>query len=216
MRLFIAFVGIAIVVSIPFAIWGARLETLFTGDGAIRWLSGYGSWAWAAALLLLSGDLFLPIPGTAVLSALGYLYGTVVGGAIGAFGTVVSGGLAYGLSRGLGHDMAVRIAGSRDLERGERLFKRRGGWIVAVSRWLPILPETVACMAGLTRMPFSHFLVALICGAIPLAFTFAAIGASGVDRPALAIGLSAGLPLLLWPVAHRLLGRGSDDSVDAG
>ena len=80
-----------------------------------------------------------------------------------------------------------------------------GGWVVALSRWLPVFPEVVACMAGLTRMPTRLFYLALACGSIPLGFTYAIIGNSGITHPALAIGLSAGLPPLIWFTVSRLL-----------
>ena len=96
----------------------------------------------------------------------------------------------------------MRLLGRRDLERGEWLFARIGGWAVALSRWLPLLPEVVACMAGLTRMPARTFFVALACGSVPLGFAFAAIGHAGAERPALTLALSAGLPLVLWLAAR--------------
>lgn len=62
-------------------------------------------------------------------------------------------------------------------------------------------------MAGLSRMPPIHFFLALVCGTLPLAFTFAAVGERGVDSPALALSLSAALPFVLWPRAQWLLKR---------
>jgi membrane protein DedA with SNARE-associated domain len=63
---------------------------------------------------------------------------------------------------------------------------------------LPVFPEVIACMAGLSRMPPLAFFAALACGSAPLGFVFAMIGHAGVDYPVLAIALSAGLPPLLW------------------
>ena len=69
------------------------------------------------------------------------------------------------------------LAGREDLEKGERIFgSEAGGFIVALSRWLPVMPEVVACMAGMSQMPFGRFLVALACGSVPLGFAFAGIG----------------------------------------
>ena len=110
---------------------------------------------------------------------------------------MLAGSLAYWLARGLGREAAVRLAGEEDLERGERLFDAVGGWVIALSRWLPLLPEVIACMAGLTRMRALPFHVALFCGSVPLAFVFAAVGAAGVDRPGLTLALSAALPVVL-------------------
>lgn len=207
MRFLLLFAGLALLALVPFVLWGDALAAFFTAEGTVAWLHDRGAWAWAAGMGLLVLDLVLPLPGTVILSALGYVYGTVAGGLIGAAGSFLSGTVAYGLCRWLGHGAALRLVGARDLARGERLFERAGGWIVALSRWLPILPEVVACLAGLTRMPAARFFVALACGALPLGFTFAAIGAQGVERPALAVVLSAVVPALLFLAARPVLRR---------
>ena len=87
---------------------------------------------------------------------------------------------------------------------------------MALSRWLPIMPEVIACIAGLVQMPFCRFLMALGCGCLPLGFTFAAIGQWGHEHPAVAVVLSAGLPPLLWavigPVVMRRRAASAGDS----
>jgi uncharacterized membrane protein YdjX (TVP38/TMEM64 family) len=198
MRLFWIFIALALLVLMPFLIWGQGFERAFSQAGAIAWLREYGAWAWAAGLVLLMLDLVLPIPATAVMAALGYIYGPLQGGLIAAAGSILSGALGYGLCRLLGRRAAQRVLGERDLERGERLFARVGGWLVVLSRWLPVFPEVIACMAGLSRMRATTFFIALACGSLPLGFAFAAVGHAGVEHPTLAIGLSAILPPLLW------------------
>ena len=158
----------------------------------------YGRWAWAPGILLLLSDLFLPIPATAVMAALGFIYGPFAGGLLGTLGSFCSGALAYLLCRNFGRPIAVRVLGAHELMAGERLFARVGAWLVVLSRWLPIFPEVIACMAGLARMPAWAFFTALACGSAPLGFVFAAIGHAGASHPVLAIALSAGLPPLLW------------------
>ena len=208
MRLISIFIILAILFAVPFLFWGDAFQQRFAGDGAANsWIEDYGSWAWMVGILLLAADLVLPIPATAVMSALGLVYGAFLGGLIGSLGSILSGCIGYGICRSLGRKAAIRIAGEKDLRRGERLFVSVGGWMVALSRWLPLLPEVVACMAGLSRMPPVHFFLALACGTLPLAFTFAAVGARGVDNPALALSLSAVLPVVLWPLAQWFLKR---------
>ncbi|MEM7384308.1 MAG: VTT domain-containing protein [Verrucomicrobiota bacterium] len=204
MRFLTLFLLLSLLVVIPFVIWGEAVETFLSAEGTSVWLESFGSWAWAAGLAVLASDLFLPIPSTVVMAALGYLYGPWWGGCLSALGSVLSGLLGYGLCRGLGQRAARWIAGDEDLNRGRRLFARSGGWIVAISRWLPVFPEVISSLAGLTRMPFSRFLPALLCGGLPLGFTFAAIGAFGHDRPGFALILSALLPPLLWLGVSRL------------
>ena len=208
MRLLWIVIILAALVLIPFAIWGEDFESYFSGDAAIAWLRGCGPWGWAAGIGLLMADIVLPIPGTAVISALGYVYGAWLGGVIGAVGSMLSGLLAYGLCRRLGHRAAAFIAGEHDLEVSERVFAgAAGGYLVALSRWLPVMPEVISCLAGLSRMPFGRFAAALACGSVPLGFAFAAIGAAGRVSPAVALALSAGVPILLWLAVKPLLRR---------
>ena len=137
---------------------------------------------------------------------MGYVYGFWLGGLIAAIGSMLAGILAYVLCRTLGRGAAEWIAGKDDLAKGEHLFAGpAGGWIVALSRWLPVMPEVIACLAGLARMPWWRFVVAMACGSVPLGYTFAAIGVWGHDHPTLALILSAGLPPLLWAIVHPLV-----------
>ncbi|HEX6143193.1 MAG TPA: VTT domain-containing protein [Geminicoccaceae bacterium] len=212
MRLLLLFLVLALLVLIPFLIFGGSFESLFSGSAAIVWLGDFGGWAWAAGILLLVGDLVLPLPATAIIAALGYIYGFVLGGLIGALGSFLSGALGYGVCRLFGRDAARRLLGARDLERGERLFQAVGGWLVALSRWLPVFPEVIACMAGLTGMSAARFFSALACGSLPLGFAFAAVGHAGVERPTLALLLSALVPPLLWLTLSRLFLRRRPDA----
>ncbi len=205
MRLFWIALGLAILFLIPFLIWGDLFEGWFTGKAAVEWVRSWGAWGWAAILVLLSADLILPLPATGVMSAAGYLYGTFVGGTISALGSFLSGMLAYGLCRAFGHGIAERLAGKDELARGESLFRRQGAWLVAFSRWLPLLPEVIACLAGATRMPLRTFTVALACGALPMGYIYAAIGATGQSDPRLALGLSIIVPAILYIIVHPFL-----------
>jgi uncharacterized membrane protein YdjX (TVP38/TMEM64 family) len=198
MRLIFLFIGLAAIVLITFFIWGDSFMTFFSQDGTITWLRNYGTWAWVAGIVLLMADLLLPLPATLIMSALGYIYGPVAGGLISATGSFMAGALGYWLCRLMGENAALRLLGKKDFERGKKLSERIGGWIVALSRWLPVFPEVIACMAGLTRMSPLKFHVALLCGSLPMGFTYAVIGHSGITNPALALGLSAGLPPIIW------------------
>jgi len=211
MRIWLIFLVLALLMTVPFVIWGEDYRQLFSEQGSVEWLRQYGA---LAGIGLLIADLFLPVPGTVVMSAMGYVYGPWWGGLFSSVGSVLGGLLAYGLCRALGHRAAVWLAGEKDLEKGERFFRNGGGWVVTLSRWLPLLPEVVACMAGLTRMPLRIFLVALLCGSLPLGFVFAAVGAAGKDTPGLALALSAGIPVLMWLVARKVVKLKVDDSED--
>ena len=198
MRLFALAVVLALAVLLPFVFWGDTFTQWLGDDAAVQSLRGFGAWGWTIAIILLVGDLFLPIPATPIMSAIGYLYGAWVGGLISAGGSFLSGMLAYVLCRNFGRRAAVWLAGEMELARSEVWFRERGAWLVALSRWLPILPEVVACLAGLARMPPGRFTMALACGSVPMGFAYAGIGAAGKEYPNLALALSAIVPALLW------------------
>jgi len=205
-RLWLLFVALVIVLITPFVLWGGWFELMLNPQGAKRWLDGLGPWGWAGGIGLLISDLFLPIPNTVVMSALGYVYGWFWGGVVSVVGSMLSGIVAYALCRWFGRSAARWLAGEDGLARGEELFQsNRGGWIVALSRFMPVLPEAIASLAGLTKMPWRTFLIAMLSGCLPLGFVFAAIGAMGIERPGLAISLSAGIPVVIYAIAVLLL-----------
>jgi uncharacterized membrane protein YdjX (TVP38/TMEM64 family) len=205
MRLALWFLGLAALVLGTWWVWGPSLDVQFTLAGSVRWLESTGPWAWAAGIALLAGDLFLPIPGTVVISALGLIYGVLIGGAVAAVGLMTAGLCGYGLGRLCGERFARRWLGDLDYEKGKLLFAAGGGWVVALSRALPILPEVISCTAGLVRMPFKRFIASLACGSVPMGFLFAAIGHAGQETPSWAFGLSLAVPAVLWWIGSRIL-----------
>ena len=207
LRFIAVFVGLSVIFLIPFLIWGDLFDAALTREGSISWMESFGPLGWLAGIGLLVLDLVIPIPSTIIMSALGYLYGAVPGGLLATLGSCLSGLLGYFLCRCFGIRAAARLVGEEPLGEMETTFRQMGGWLVVLSRWLPLFPEVVACMAGLARMPFPVFLVALVCGSLPLGFVFALIGSLGVSSPFSALALSAVLPPLLWLAARRLLFR---------
>jgi uncharacterized membrane protein YdjX (TVP38/TMEM64 family) len=204
MRLLATFIALAALILLIWIIWGGAWESHFTLAGAASWLQQAGPWAWSAGIGLLAADLVLPIPGTIVMSALGLIYGTLIGGLVAAAGSILAGLCGYGVGRLVGEKTARKLLGDQDFEKGRLLFARGGGYVIALSRAIPILPEALSCTAGLVRMPFHAFLTSLACGSIPVGFLFAWIGAVGRETPAWAIAFSIGVPVLLWLVSRRL------------
>lgn len=204
-RLILLFLALALLVLIPFAIWGGRFEEAMSPEKLVAAFQKARGWAWLVGLVLLVLDLFLPVLATAVMSALGYVYGWLLGGLLSSLGSIGAGLLAYGLCCRMGRRAALRLAGEKGLAEGERLFQGEpGGWIVAISRWMPVLPEVAACLAGLSRMPLRRFVSALCAGSVPMGFVYAWIGARGVEHPGLALAVSALLPPVIWLMVRTL------------
>lgn len=197
------FAAMALLVAAPFLIWGEYFDDRLSQDRLLSWFGRFRGTAWLAGIALLVSDLILPIPNTMVMAALGVLYGPFVGGLFSTLGNCLSGLLGYAACRRFGRPLARRLLSDEELAEAERLFARSGGWIVAGSRWLPILPEAIACMAGLARMPVRRFALALLCGSAPLGFAVAGLGHAGSDHALLTIALCALLPFPFWYLLRR-------------
>ena len=180
----------------------ARLPTSDEANDAVLILRESGSWAWALGIVLICADVVLPIPQTAVIAALGIIYGTLLGGLVGGVGLIVGGLVGYALMLTSARRYFQRWVRSRTVHQMERLFDQGGAWAIVVTRSLPYsLPEAMAFLAGLAGMPPRQFIAALVIGSVPTAFVFAAIGAGWSDQPILALGVSYVLPIFLLPIA---------------
>ena len=184
----------------------ARLPTDQDANDAVSMLREYDSWAWAVGIALIWADLVLPVPQTAVIAALGIIYGTVFGGLLGSVALISSGILGYALMRTSARRFVDRLVGRRFQSKTESLFDRSGAWAIVLTRSLPYsVPEAVVFLAGLAGMPLGKFTMALTVGSVPTAFAFAAIGAGWADQPILVLVVSYVLPMLLLPIVLYLM-----------
>jgi len=186
----------------------ATMPTPQEASDAVLTLRQYEHWAWAVGMALIWADLVLPVPQTAVIAALGILYGAPLGGLLGSLALITSGLLGYGLMLTSARRCAQCFAGPRSLHTMERLFDRGGAWAIILTRSLPYsVPEAMVLLAGLAGMPRRHFTTALTLGSVPTAGAFAAIGAGWSDQPIVALAVSSVLPILLLPIARSLIRR---------
>ncbi len=198
----VPFVLILFVV-IPFLIWGEALTSLMSPDPETGSFGENEGWMWAIGIGLLIADIFIPIPTTAIIAGLGILYGPVVGAGIAIIGSILAAVIGYAIGRWLGRPIAQRFLGDA-MAGGERIFAAYGGWIVAASRWLPVLPEVVSMVAGVSKFHFATFFFAALCGVIPFCIVFAIVGHLGAEQPVWTMVASALAPLALWWLAGRL------------
>jgi uncharacterized membrane protein YdjX (TVP38/TMEM64 family) len=184
----------------------ARVPTAEEANAAVLTLREYESWAWAVGIALIWADVALPVPQTAVIAALGIIYGTLLGGFLGSLGLITGGLLGYALMRTSARRVVQRFAKARSLQRMERVFDQRGAWAIVLTRSFPYsVAEIMVFLAGLAGMPVGKFIAALTLGSVPIAFAFAAIGAGWADQPLLALVVSYVLPIVLLPIVLYLM-----------
>lgn len=199
LRLTLFILALVAIMLLPILIFGDQIDSYFDGPEGIHRLQSFGGWAWLLAVTLIVSDLLLPVPSSAVIAGLGMIYGPVMGGLIGSGGSLLAGMIAYWSCRLLGPKALDVLVGPTNLTRLSKFFSRHGLWAIAVSRWMPLLPELLCCLAGLARMRIVPFTAALACGSLAMGFAFASLGSAYLERPLVGLLISALLPLALWP-----------------
>lgn len=207
MRLFLVVLALVALMLLPILIFGDAIDEYFSGEEGLKRLQSFGQFAWLVGIALIIGDLVLPVPSTAVISGLGMLYGPWLGGLIGGIGSMLAGLIGYVGCRLLGRRFLDFLVGETNLEKLGRFFERYGPWAIALSRWMPLLPEALCCLAGMARMRLVPFLAALGCGSLAMGLAFAFLGAASMDRPVLGLFISALIPVAVWPFIHFNLRR---------
>ena len=202
-KLLVFFICLGLLFAATFVLWGDTFEALYSRAACLEWFESIRSYAWAIAILLLIGDIFLPVPATGVMAALGSVYGFWLGSLISLVGFAGAGIVAYWIARLAGKKGAALIASEAELEDYHHLFDKWGGWAVICSRLMPILPEVVTLLAGFARMDFRKFTMALLIGSVPMALFFSWLGHVSKDEPVWGIAVSVVLPLLVWPLVRR-------------
>lgn len=198
---------------------GAVFLATFAVGVALGWLGEEPTVAWLGAMIdrpggrmliaalvfaLLAGDIVLGVPATPLMVAAGHLLGPWLGGLVASAGALAAVTIGYGLCRLLGEPFARRRLGEHELARGRRWFDDYGIATIVLTRPLPIVPEVLACMAGLSKMHAGRFFAAFAAVTVPWAFSHAIAGAwSNVENPWPAIWLLIGLPAVAWVFWRR-------------
>jgi len=154
----------------------------------------------AVIVLLLLVDLLISIP-TLILCVLsGYFLGFGMGAMASMIGLSLAGMVGYTMSRLFGPALLMKVVKCKDkIGEMERLFHRHGFVMILISRAIPMVPESAACMSGITKMPPGRFALAWMLGSYPYALITAYAGSvSSVEDPAPAIFAAIGMMLLLW------------------
>lgn len=153
---------------------------------------------------LLAGDLVLAVPATPLMVAAGHQLGPWLGGAVSAAGAMTAVAIGYGACRWGGRRALRRWVKPTEAARARALFERYGLLAIVVARGLPILPEVLACMGGLTRLPAGRFMTAFAIATLPWALLHAWAGYySSWANPWPALLVLVGLPVAVWTIARR-------------
>ena len=133
----------------------------------------------SAALIgmgLLIADVLLPVPSSLVMTAHGALFGILAGTALSLAGRAGSFALGYILGK-YSIGTVRKLIREQDLAKVNVTLGRWGVLAIMGTRSVPILSETIAIAAGLSKLPFGWSLLAATLGSVPEALLFAITGA---------------------------------------
>lgn len=173
------------------------------------WLDRGGLGAAVIGVGLLIIDVVLPVPSSLVMVMHGAMFGVVVGTLLSLGGSIGAALVGYAIGR-RGGQLATRalMAGERD--RADQLVRRWGTVAIIASRPVPMLAETVAIMAGVSRMSWQRVTLASAAGSLPAALLYALAGAVasnlGTTLMTFVLVLAiAGIAWLAGPTAKRII-----------
>lgn len=138
-------------------------------------IQAYGLWALFTVVMLES--IGIPVPGeTAVVTAALYagskqqidIVSVVL---VAASAAIIGDNIGYLIGRSIGFRLLVRYGGKLGLDEkrlkvGQYLFRRHGGKIVFLGRFVAILRTLAAVLAGANRMSWPRFLLMNALGGI--------------------------------------------------
>jgi len=209
-RLLLLVVAVAGFTLFPVLLLGLAFE-----DRIEAWVSGSSlsiSARFGVIVLLLAGDILLPIPSSAVTTWGGGVLGVGLATVASSLGMTLGAMVGFSLARALGRRFVDRRATPEDQKRIAVLVSRFGPIALVLTRPLPILAEACVLLVGTTGLSWRRFVVPVVASSFVVSLTYAAAGAYFHDRGSFApaIVLSGTLPLLAALLARRLLPRHSE------
>ena len=189
---------------LPFVILGSGFE-----NSLQTWFSTKVSPAElaSAVVLLLASDIVLPIPSSFISTLAGSRLGVVNATCVSWFGMMIGAILGFGLARWMVPAIAERFAITEDLERLQRLSKRYGALMLAITRPIPILAEAAILLLGMGKLSWRTFLWITCLSNAAIALVYSILGSLSFEQGHLAMALIASvvLPLIATVIARRLL-----------
>lgn len=137
------------------------------------------------ALLVLQ-CVVAPLPSEPLMIAAGYVYGPLVGFALGLVGVTAGAAACFGLSRRYGRRVAERVLSARKLAALDaHLAGRSAGGILFAVFLFRLLAfgsfDVLSYACGLMLIPFGWFVAVSAVGVVPKVFAFTYLGASATD-----------------------------------
>lgn len=180
-----------------------ELSGLITLEKIIYFVMGSGAFAGTIIIFLLVIDLILPMPSTVLMTFSGAFYGFFIGTLINITGSLLASLSGFVITRKLGK---TRLFLDKAEKRAmEEWFVKWGEGILILSKMIPIVSETMACFAGLTRISVRKFIVLSLLGIIPVSVYYAYFGSTSQNFSEWLFPLFFGIaiPTIIWSILKK-------------
>lgn len=189
----VIFFSITFVLNLQFKfITITKLETLLK---ELASNPAYFPWVCLAILSILAIDSIIAVPTITTILLSGYLLGPLYGGIIASAGVLLAGTICYYGGMFTGEKFFYKLLKKDDAKKMRHWFDSYGGVSLLTARILPMFPEVLSCLAGMSKMPFQKFMTLFALGNVPFVLLAAYAGSiSDFDKPLPALFVGIGLP----------------------
>ena len=193
-----------LIIIIPFLLVGDWVEARFAA-----WSEHPPHPAMTALVIIgiLSTDIFLPIPSSAVSTLGGFQLGTLTGTLTSWLGMTVSAVIGFWLASWLGRPFALWFSKDQDLARMKATSDRYGPVFLVLLRGVPVMAEASVLLVGIHRLPWNRFLPPVLLSNFAISFVYSAFGhyAGQHQLVSLAVGVAIVLPVVMAIAVRRWL-----------
>lgn len=192
-------------------LWWLREATAFdpfTSDGMRALLDGA---SWRApliyVLIVAIAVVISQLPGVPLVIAAGAVFGIGPALAYSVLGNFLGAMIAYGLGHSLGRGVMHVLVGRVVVFRKERSV-RAIGWLIFVSRTLPLFPfDLISYAAGVSAVPLRAYVPATLFGLVPSTLLLTVLGGRFDVGLAASLAISAVASVGLLVAAWAMRGR---------
>ncbi|MBI5047417.1 MAG: TVP38/TMEM64 family protein [Deltaproteobacteria bacterium] len=147
-----------------------------------NWISNLGPWGPIVYILIYSTAPIILFPGTPLTIAGGILFGPVYGTIYTAIGATIGASVTFLISRYMARELVAKLLKQGKWGMLDREVEKQGWKIVAFTRIIPIFPFNLLNYAfGLTRIRFSHYVLASFIFMLPAIIAFVVFSSSLLD-----------------------------------
>jgi len=182
----------------------------------IQRIEDFGPLAWLAFMLLYAVGTVFFFPGSVLTLAGGAVFGPVLGTFLNLTSATIGAALAFLVARYLASDWVEEKTGGR-LKQLKDGVENEGWRFVAFVRLVPLFPFNLLNYAlGLTRIKFSHYLIATYICMLPGAIAYTYLGYAGreavgggedlIQKAMMALALLAIVAFLPRIIGHFRMG----------